>query len=33
MFVWFGLGVVVGVLIAVVLGLAWLLHKVNVWKE
>lgn len=33
MFVWFGLGVVVGVLIAVVLGLAWLLHKVNAWEE
>lgn len=29
---WFAAGVVVGVVIAVVLVLAWLLHKVNVWE-
>lgn len=29
---WFAAGVVVGVVLAVALVLAWLLHKVNVWE-
>ena len=29
---WFAGGVVLGVVLAVALVLAWLLHKVNVWE-
>lgn len=30
---WFTLGVLVGVIVAAAVLLAWLLHKVNVWEE